>query len=143
MAEKKKSNQTGKTSRHKVNHNITNAKSHADKKDGSCVYAKKCGGCDYQGISYGQQLEMKQKNLKKLLSAFGKVGPIVGMKDPYHYRHKVHATFDCTKKGQIVSGTYKEGTHEVVDIVSCQIEDEQADAIIQDIKGLLRFAAGL
>lgn len=138
MAEKKKSNQTGKTSRHKVNHNITNAKAHADKKDGSCVYAKKCGGCDYQGISYEQQLEMKQKNLKKLLSAFGKVGPIVGMKDPYHYRHKVHATFDCTKKGQIVSGTYKEGTHEVVDIVSCQIEDEQADAIIQDIKGLLR-----
>lgn len=108
------------------------------KSDGSCPYAKKCGGCDYQGMPYDRQLELKQKDVKKLLSGFGKVSPIVGMKDPYHYRHKVHATFDCTKRGQIISGIYKEGTHEVVDVESCQIEDQQADAIIQDIKGLLR-----
>ena len=28
--------------------------------DGSCPYAKKCGGCDYQGISYEAQLKKKQ-----------------------------------------------------------------------------------
>lgn len=108
------------------------------KSDGSCPYAKKCGGCDYQGMPYDRQLDLKQKDVGKLLSGFGKVSPIVGMKDPYHYRHKVHATFDCTKRGQIISGIYKEGTHEVVDVESCQIENQEADAIIQDIKGLLR-----
>ena len=63
---------------------------------------------------------------------------IVGMEHPEHYRHKVNATFDCTKQGKIISGVYKEGTHEVVDIESCLIEDAEADAVIQDIKGLLR-----
>ena len=31
-----------------------------------CPYAKKCGGCDYQGIPYEKQLEMKQKALEEL-----------------------------------------------------------------------------
>ena len=26
-----------------------------------CPYAKKCGGCDYQGMDYAKQLEKKQK----------------------------------------------------------------------------------
>ena len=36
-------------------------------KDGVCPYAKRCGGCDYQGISYKEQLEKKESNVKKLL----------------------------------------------------------------------------
>ena len=28
---------------------------------GKCLAAKKCGGCDYQGISYSEQLLQKQK----------------------------------------------------------------------------------
>ena len=35
------------------------------KKDGVCPYAKKCGGCDYQGMEYAKQLQKKQQ-LKKL-----------------------------------------------------------------------------
>ena len=66
-------------------------------KSGMCLYAKKCGGCDYQGISYEKQLQEKQKVVEKLLKPFGKVEPIVGMEQPLHYRHKVHAVFDCIK----------------------------------------------
>lgn len=103
-----------------------------------CPYAKKCGGCDYQGISYEEQLEKKQAYMKKLMKPFGKVNPIVGMDDPYHYRHKVQAAFDCTRRGQIVAGVYEKKSHDVVDIESCLIENEEADAIIRDIKGMLR-----
>lgn len=104
----------------------------------TCPYAKKCGGCDYQGISYEEQLEKKQAYMKKLMKPFGKVNPIVGMDDPYHYRHKVQAAFDCTRRGQIVAGVYEKKSHDVVDIESCLIENEEADAIIRDIKGMLR-----
>jgi len=107
-------------------------------KDGSCPYAKKCGGCDYQGIEYKKQLETKEAKVKKLLKEFVKVSPIVGMENPYHYRHKVHAVFDCVARGQVVAGVYKKNTHEVVDIESCQIENQEADAIIREIKGLLK-----
>ena len=107
-----------------------------DKKQ--CVYAKKCGGCDYQGIDYKEQLAKKQAYMKKLLKPVCHVEPIIGMKDPFHYRHKVHAAFDCTKRGQIVAGVYKKNSHEVVDVESCMIEDEECDRIIRDIKDMLR-----
>ena len=106
--------------------------------DNVCPYAKKCGGCDYQGISYAEQLKKKEDNIKSLLKPFVKVQPIVGMDDPYNYRHKVHAVFDCVAKGKIVAGVYKKNSHEVVDIERCQIEVEEADVIIRDIKELLK-----
>ena len=108
------------------------------KKDNICPYAKKCGGCDYQGIEYKKQLEMKEANVKKLLKDFVKVSPIVGMDDPYHYRHKVHSVFGCVGRGQIVAGVYKKNSHDIVDIESCQIEDKEADAIIREVKSLLK-----
>lgn len=117
--------------------NKTNKNSQT-KADGSCPYAKKCGGCDYQGLDYKEQLSKKEKNMKKLLKDFVKSSPIVGMDNPYHYRHKVHAVFDCVGRGQVVAGVYKKNSHDVVDIESCQIEDQEADAIIREIKGLLK-----
>ena len=66
--------------------------------DNICPYAKKCGGCDYQGTEYEKQLQKKSEQVQKLLKPFSKVEPIVGMENPYHYRHKVHAVFDCVAK---------------------------------------------
>ena len=106
--------------------------------DGSCPYAKKCGGCDYQGISYEEQLKKKQSYIRKLMEPYGKVQPIIKMDDPYHYRHKVQVAFDCIRRGQIVAGVYQKNSHDVVDIESCQIENEEADAIIRDVKNMLR-----
>lgn len=108
------------------------------KTEGSCPYAKKCGGCDYQGTEYKKQLKIKEEKVKKLLQPFVKISPIVGMENPYHYRHKVHAVFDCIGRGQVVAGVYKKNSHDVVDIESCQIEDPEADAIIREIKSLLK-----
>ena len=79
-------------------------KSNRAKSDNACPYAKKCGGCDYQGVEYKEQLKNKQAYMKKLLKPFCFVEPIVGMKNPLYYRHKVHAAFDCTRRGQIVAG---------------------------------------
>ena len=106
--------------------------------DKICPYAKKCGGCDYQGMAYPKQLETKQNYVKKLLKEFVKVSPIVGMENPYHYRHKVHSVFGCVGRGQVVAGVYKMNSHDIVDIENCLIEDEEADKIIRDVKGLLK-----
>jgi len=103
-----------------------------------CPVYKKCGGCRYQDISYKKQLEMKQEQVRKLLKPFCKVYPMVGMENPYHYRNKVHAVFDRRPDGTIISGVYEEKTHRVVAVDDCLIEDEKADAIICDIRGMLR-----
>ena len=104
----------------------------------ACKAAKKCGGCQYQGIPYEKQLQDKQKAVRQLMQPFCKTAGITGMKDPYHYRNKVHAVFARKKDGTIISGVYEEGTHRVVPVETCQIEDEKADAIINDIRGLLK-----
>lgn len=103
-----------------------------------CPLAKKCGGCDYQGMAYEQQLKEKEQSVRKLMKGFGEVLPIIGAADPYHYRNKVHAVFSRQKNGEIVSGVYQEGTHRVVPVEKCQIENEKADEIIGSIRGLLK-----
>ena len=103
-----------------------------------CPAAKKCGGCQYQGMPYERQLKKKQERTEKLLKPFCTVYPITGMEKPYHYRNKVHAVFDRLKNGTVISGVYEEGTHRVVPVTSCLIEDEKADAVINDIRGLVK-----
>ena len=103
-----------------------------------CPYAKKCGGCTYQGMEYSKQLQKKQGHVIHLLKEFGKVHDIVGMEDPYHYRNKVHQVFDRLKNGTIISGVYEEKSHRVVAVDECQIENKKADAIIRDICDLAK-----
>lgn len=105
---------------------------------GNCILAAKCGGCNLQGVAYEKQLKMKQKQVDQLLHTFTKIDPIVGMEDPFHYRNKVHAVFGRLRNGTYISGVYEEGTHKIVNVDECQIEDQIADAIIRDIRGLLR-----
>lgn len=104
----------------------------------TCELVKKCGGCKYQGMPYEKTLAIKQRKVKELLGSFGKVQPILGMKEPYHYRNKVTAAFARLRNGTIVSGVYQEGTHKVVNVDECLIEDAVADKIIRDIRGMLK-----
>lgn len=102
-----------------------------------CPKARQCGGCQLQGISYEEQLEQKQKKTEELIGPYCRVFPICGMEDPYHYRNKVHAVLDH-KKGKVISGIYAEGSHRVVPVDACLIEDEKADEIIVTIRELLQ-----
>ena len=103
----------------------------------ACPAAGKCGGCAYQGIPYEEQLQKKKEQVRRLLRDICPVRAAVGMEDPYHYRNKVHAAFGRLRDGRIVSGIYQEGTHKIVPVDSCLIEDQTADSIIRDIRGLL------
>lgn len=103
-----------------------------------CPVYKKCGGCDFQGVPYEEQLKRKEKQVQRLLAPYCKVHPIIGMENPYHYRNKVHAVFDRDRRGNAISGVYQKGTHIVVPVDQCMIEDEKADEIICSIRGLLK-----
>ena len=103
-----------------------------------CSVSKKCGSCQYQGVPYKEQLAAKQKRMKKLLGKFANVKPIIGMDDPFYYRNKVHAVFSRRRNGEIVSGIYQEGTHKVVPIEECMIEDKISQEIIRTIRDMLK-----
>ncbi len=105
--------------------------------DGVCPVAKRCGGCTMQGMPYEKQLKKKQRMVEEMLKGLCPVKPIIGMKEPFYYRNKVHAVFASARGGKIISGIYEEGTHRVIPVDSCMIENQTADAIIRDIRDLL------
>jgi 23S rRNA (uracil1939-C5)-methyltransferase len=103
-----------------------------------CPAARKCGGCQWLSKPYEQQLQEKNHWIKEKLQDFCSVEPILGMKNPKQYRYKVHAVFGEDNRHNPISGTYREGSHEIVPIDSCLLENKKADAIIVSIRKLLK-----
>ncbi|MCR5447751.1 MAG: 23S rRNA (uracil(1939)-C(5))-methyltransferase RlmD [Solobacterium sp.] len=97
-----------------------------------CPYHEKCGGCDYSEIPYEEQLLMKQKEMRRLFGT-KRIEPVIGMKAPAHYRHKVYATFAKNRNGRIVAGIYEENSHHLIYVRDCMIQHETANRIISSI----------
>ena len=102
-----------------------------------CPLFHKCGGCQLQNMTYEEQLRYKQGKINALLGRFCRLQPIIGMEHPYHYRNKVQAAFALTRQREVISGVYQSGSHRIVKVDSCQIEDEIADRIVVDIRRML------
>ena len=103
-----------------------------DKQANNCPYADECGGCAYAGCSYTEQAAAKQKMMEELLPAGCEIRPIITCDEPFHYRNKVHSAYKRLKNGRIVCGPYARGSHHIVGVKDCLLENETAGAIIRD-----------
>lgn len=103
-----------------------------------CPYVEKCGACHMGQTTYEEELaakkELVEKNIKKYCR---KINDVAGMYYPFHYRNKVHAVFGRLKD-EVIAGTYREGTHTIVPIENCLIEDAQASAIVKTVTDLVK-----
>ena len=133
-----KKNVTKKTDQKKPEGKKNEGKKEERKRKSLCPVHGRCGGCQLLDIPYKDQLKQKQTQVTKLLKPYCPVEKIVGMEDPFHYRNKVHAVFGHKKDGTVISGIYQEGTHFIVPVDECLIEDQRADEIIVTIRGLLK-----
>ena len=64
----------------------------------ACKFAKYCGGCSMQHLSYDAQLKEKQKYIESLLSKLHKVNNIIGCENNEHYRNKMQVSFGKDEK---------------------------------------------
>ena len=103
----------------------------------TCPVSRMCGGCRWMGEDYEKQLQMKQQHVEALLKGICPVRPIVGMENPCHYRNKVHAAFAEDERGAIISGVYARGSHRVIPVEKCLLEDEKADQVIAVVRKLM------
>ncbi|MDO5701795.1 MAG: 23S rRNA (uracil(1939)-C(5))-methyltransferase RlmD, partial [Lachnospiraceae bacterium] len=104
-----------------------------------CPYGRDCGGCSSTGRSYGETLEEKMKRAEKLLAPYVRPDGITGMDEPYYYRNKVHRVYSYERSGRRerhLCGIYAAGTHRIVPVKSCLIEDRTADAITASVAQL-------
>lgn len=131
----------------KAKSEINNAGTHANNssrnksqnnKNSKCCVSHICGGCQYIDMPYEKQLELKQQQMEQLLSPFGYVERVIGMENPYHYRNKINVSFRRLKDGKVIAGRYEEGTHNVLSVEECYIEDKRTASIIKSIAELIR-----
>ena len=106
-----------------------------------CEVFNKCGGCQLQHLTYAGQLESKRQHVKDALVRIGhfkeiEVLPVIGDKQPLHYRNKMQCPIASQEGTKI--GFYKTGTHEVVDIKKCYIQAEENNQIVEVIREWVR-----
>lgn len=101
-----------------------------------CPHAQWCGGCQYQGIAYEDQLIEKSKEVTDLLASggieVGVLGSIVGSPEIYHYRNKMEYTFgDFQKDGPLTLGMHRKGNFmSVVTVDHCQLVPDDFNLIL-------------
>ncbi|MGL5259744.1 MAG: 23S rRNA (uracil(1939)-C(5))-methyltransferase RlmD [Lachnospiraceae bacterium] len=103
-----------------------------------CVVSDRCGACKYIDVPYDEQIEQKKERLTTLLKPYCKLESMIRMEHPDYYRNKVHAVFSCDGKKNPIAGVYEEGTHYVVNVEHCFIENRIAGEIIQTIRGMIK-----
>lgn len=95
-----------------------------------CNFARKCGGCQIQEMSYEQQLVFKQKKVRDNLERIGgfspelldeTLEPIVGMQEPSCYRNKAQFPFGTDKDGNPITGFYAGRTHDIIANTDCAL----------------------
>ena len=91
-----------------------------------CAFARQCGGCQLQALSYDQQLVFKTNKVKGHLERIGgftdiPMEPIIGMDDLFHYRNKAQFPVGRNKEGKIVTGFYAGRTHNIIENRDCAL----------------------
>lgn len=110
-----------------------------------CPHFGECGGCNYQGIPYAKQLEIKEEQVRRLLHpAFEKQMLLDGENGDadqymdrifegikpspvqYNYRNKMEFSFgDEYKDGPLALGMHRRGNfYDIVSVRECRIVDE-------------------
>ena len=92
-----------------------------------CPYYGKCGGCDFQHMTYTEELWAKRQRVQDALTRLGgtelRVEEILGAKNPANYRNK--SQYPVGANGDI--GFFQARTHKVVPIDRCMIQTEVSD----------------
>lgn len=97
----------------------------------SCPFQKQgCGGCSFSGMSYAGQLLKKQARIDALLAPFCVPEEIVGMDEPFHYRNKAILSFSPAPKGRFVSGIFAAGSHRIVPVTDCLLQDKRLNEVL-------------
>ena len=101
-----------------------------------CPAARRCSGCQMANLSYGETVRWKKAQVVGLLGKYGKVRPVIGMEDPFHYRYKVQTAFGYSR-GRAVCGVWQSKEGKVVPVENCLLEWEGAAEIAAAVKRLL------
>ena len=112
-----------------------------------CAFARRCGGCQIQEMSYDRQLAFKDQKIRGNLERIGGftkdqidtvMKPVVGMEHPFGYRNKAQFPFGTDKEGNPITGFYAGRTHDIIANTDCALGVEQNKEILEIILQYMR-----
>ena len=115
--------------------------------ESKCAFARRCGGCQIQEMSYDRQLVFKDQKIRGNLERIGGftkdqidtvMQPVVGMEHPFGYRNKAQFPFGTDKEGNPITGFYAGRTHDIIANTDCALGVEQNKEILEIILQYMR-----
>ena len=115
--------------------------------EAKCAFARRCGGCQIQEMSYERQLVFKDQKIRGNLERIGGftkeqieavMQPVVGMEHPFGYRNKAQFPFGTDKEGNPITGFYAGRTHDIIANTDCALGVEQNQEILEIILQYMR-----
>jgi tRNA/tmRNA/rRNA uracil-C5-methylase (TrmA/RlmC/RlmD family) len=88
-----------------------------------CPYFGRCGGCDFQQLSYQAQLDAKVEIIKDCLHRIGRIENVPAFQitpapNQWHYRSRAQWQYDS---GEKQLGYYESGSRRVCDVADCAV----------------------
>lgn len=88
-----------------------------------CPYFGRCGGCDFQQLSYEAQLEAKVSIVRDCLRRIARIEspqdiPITASPSQWHYRARAQWQYDAVRTRL---GYFERGSHRVCDVAECPV----------------------
>lgn len=111
------------------------------RQEAPCEYFGVCGGCQIQNVDYLKQLEYKKDSVKNAIQRIGKIEnalihDTIGMEEPYNYRNKGQFPIQLNNNRAEI-GFYKIGSHNVVDLNKCIIQEKISNDILNIVKKVI------
>ena len=104
-----------------------------------CIVADKCGGCQWQHIDPNYQRQAKYRQVAEAFQRIGgfeniKVQPILYTPDVLNYRNKSTYPLARSATGQVRAGYYRSGSHKLVNLNQCPVQDERLHLLLREVK---------
>lgn len=106
-----------------------------------CPYFGKCGGCDFQQMSYEAQLSAKLDMIRDSLKRIGKIEfdddiPMIASPKQFEYRSRAQWHLETRQKK---IGYFKRNSHDIIDIEHCPILQPELDNTLKDLRNTLNW----
>lgn len=103
-----------------------------------CGNFDKCGGCTLQHLNYSGQLDFKYNRVKDCIRKIAGLNENIvkyplGMDNEIRYRNKVQFPVGLVN-GKVSIGFFSEKTHEIIDMDTCMLQDEESEEVVRIIR---------
>lgn len=106
----------------------------------SCRYFAVCGGCDFQMLTYEDQIDIKKSILKETFSRIAGINCEFTdtIRSPMKFNYRNTVTFKANPKRQ-TAGFFRKDTKSIVDIDECKIASAEINSAYKKIRNSDNF----